>query len=418
MTDVLDSNARASSLGNISPEEARVLDLIDADEVIGLLQDLIRQRSDFPPGNTTVALDVVSKKLNEVKVEPAIYASKAHQPNLIAALGGPDGHPCLTYHSHIDTVPAGELDRWQMDPYGGIQLNDRVYGRGAGDDKGSVAAQVMAMVTLSRAKIDLRGKLQLAVVADEESGGLQGTRYLRAEGHLRPDLLVVGEQTQNQVAITERVTCGIDLTVYGRAAHGAMPWNGDNAVLKAAKILTWLQKDLFPVLEARRHPYLPPPTLNIGKIRGGIQWNIVPESCVIEMDRRLTPGETREMAMQEIEQSIRKFSEQVEPVEYRLQSEGDVAACIATPDDDPFVLTAKDALADVCGEKRSLTGYVQTSDGRWFSKDGFPIILFGPSDPAVAHGPNEYVLVEQMIEATRFLTLLAMRVLSKDFVLY
>jgi len=418
MTDVLDSNARASSLGNITLEEACVLNLIDADEVIRLLQDLIRQRSDFPPGNTTAALDVVTQKLNEVKVEPAIYASKEHQPNLIAALGDADGHPCLTYHSHIDTVPAGELDRWQMDPYGGIQLNDRVYGRGAGDDKGSVAAQVMAMVTLSRAKIDLRGKLQLAVVADEESGGLQGTRYLRAEGHLRPDLLVVGEQTQNLVAITERVTCGIDLTVYGRAAHGAMPWNGDNAVLKAAKILTWLQKDLFPILEARRHPYLPPPTLNIGKIRGGIQWNIVPESCVIEMDRRLTPGETREMAMQEIHQSIRKFSEQVEPVEYRLQSEGDVAACIATPDDDPFVLTANDALADVCGEKRSVTGYVQTSDGRWFAEDGFPIILFGPSDPAVAHGPNEYVLVDQMIEATRFLTLLAMRVLSKDFVLY
>lgn len=118
--------------------------------------------------------------------------------------------------------------------------------------------------------------------------------------------------------------------------------------------------------------------------------------------------------MNEIRQSLQRFSEQVEPLDYGLQSKGDVAACIDTPDTDPFVLTANAVLADVCGEERKLTGYVQTSDGRWFAEDGFPIILFGPSDPAVAHGPNEYVLVEEMVEATRFLTLLAMRVLKKD----
>ena len=414
MNGVSGSTICASSLDNLTQEEEHVLGLINVNETIGFLRGLIRQRSDFPPGDTTAAVDFVLRKLKEVDVEPAIYASKAHQPNLIAELGDSDGHPCLTYHSHIDTVQAGESDHWRVDPFAGRLLDDCVYGRGAGDDKGSVAAQVMAMVTLARAEIDLHGKLQLAVVADEESGGVQGTRYLKDKGYLRPDLLVVGEQTQNQVAIAERVACGIDLIVYGKAAHGAMPWNGDNAVLKAAKLLTWLQKDLFPILEARKSRYLPPPTLNIGKIRGGVQWNIVPESCVIDMDRRLTPGETREMAMEELHQSIRRFSEQVEPVTYWLRSEGDVAACITAPEDDPFVLMANEALADVCGEKRRLTGYVQTSDGRWFAEDGFPILIFGPSDPALAHGADEHVSVEQMIEATRFLTLLAMRVLSKD----
>ena len=418
MADSLDAGAQASFSGSITPEEAHALDMVKTDEVIEFLQKLICQRSDFPPGNTAAALEVVSQKLGDVKIEPAILAREAHQPNLIAALGKPEGHPCLTYHAHIDTVPAGDLDRWHTDPYCGVLLNDRVCGRGAGDDKGSVAAQVMAMVTLARAGIDLQGKLQLAIVADEESGGLQGTRYLRSEGYLKPDLLVIGEQTKNQVAITERVTCGIDLTVFGKAAHGAMPWEGDNAVLKAAKVLVWLQEDLFPILEAKMHPYLPSPTLNIGKIRGGIQWNIVPERCVIDMDRRLMPGETREMAMHEIHQSLQRFSEKVEPLEYRLQSEGDVAACIDTSDDDPFVLAANDILADVCGEKRQLTGYLQTSDGRWFAEDGFPIILFGPSDPAVAHAPNEYVLVEQMVEATRFFTLLAMRLLSNGSVMH
>ena len=108
-----------------------------------------------------------------------------------------------------------------------------VYGRGAGDDKGSVAAQIMALVALARASVNLNGCLQLAIVADEESGGLEGTVWLRDLGKLKPDLLVIGEQTNNQVAIAERVACGIDLTVFGKSTHGAMPWAGENAVLKA-----------------------------------------------------------------------------------------------------------------------------------------------------------------------------------------
>jgi acetylornithine deacetylase/succinyl-diaminopimelate desuccinylase family protein len=319
----------------------------------------------------------------------------------------------LLYHAHIDTVPAGELALWSTDPFGGEIKDGRIYGRGAGDDKGSVAAQIMALVTLVRAGVPLVGCLQVAVVADEESGGLVGTKWLHDEGVLAPDYLVVGEQTNNRVAIGERVACGIDLTVFGRSAHGATPWAGENAVLKAARALSWLQDRLFPKLQARAVPYLPPPTLNVGKIQGGIQWSIVPERCKVEMDRRLIPGETREMAMAEIRALLDEFNETVEPLRYELFSTGEVAPNINTPPDDPFVGVANEALEDSCGEKRSLTGYVQTSDGRWFAGDGIPIIIFGPSDPAVAHATDEQVSIEQLTEATRFLTLLALRWLKK-----
>ncbi len=196
----------------------------------------------------------------------------------------------------------------------------------------------------------MHGCLQLAIVADEESGGLEGTVWLRDQGKLKPDLLVIGEQTSNQVAIAERVACGIDLTVFGKSAHGAMPWAGENAVLKAARALTWLQEHLFPRLQARTHPYLPPATLNIGKIQGGIQWNIVPDRCKVEMDRRLLPGETREAAMQEIRDALDEFARRVEPLNYELFSQGEVAANVNTPADHPFVVLANQALADVAGE--------------------------------------------------------------------
>lgn len=393
----------------IRPDEARVLDLIDENEVVELLQELIRQRSDYPPGDTRAAVRVVAKKLAEAGITYEILAHQDLQPSLLAYLGEPSASPCLTYHAHIDTVPAGDLDRWSVDPFSGEVRDGKVFGRGAGDDKGSVAVQVMAMVTLARAGIVTQGCLQLAVVADEESSALEGTVWLRDEGKLHPDALVIGEQTANQVAIAERVACGIDLTIFGKSVHGAMPWAGENAVLKAARALTWLQERLFPRLLEKSHSYLPPATLNVGKIQGGLQWNIVPDRCKIEMDRRLLPGETREEAMGEIQAALDEYAELVEPLNYELFSEGEVAANVNTSPDHPFVVQSNQALQAVTGESRALTGYAQTSDGRWFAGSDLPIIIFGPSDPAVAHGPDEHVSMTQLVEAVRFLTLLALR---------
>jgi succinyl-diaminopimelate desuccinylase len=394
--------------------EAQVLAGIEKEEITHLLQALIRQRSDFPPGDCRGAIQVVVERLNQEKVPYQIFSRQDHQPNLVAYIGHPERKPRLMYHSHIDTVPAGELERWSFDPFSGAVKDGRVYGRGAGDDKASVAAQVMAVLALRRAGLPAGGCLQLAVVSDEETGGLQGTQWLHQQGLLATDALVVGEQTENHLAIAERVACGLDLTVFGRSAHGAMPWAGENAVLKMAKALTWMQDHLFPILEKRRHPYLPPPTLNIGKIYGGIQWNIVPERCTVELDRRLIPGETRESAMEEIGQVLDQYAAQVEPLRYELYSGGEVAANINTPPDAVFVQAAQEALFDVSGVKRPLTGYFQTSDGRWFARDGIPIIIFGPSDPAVAHAADEHVHQEQLVEASRFLALLAMRWLGYE----
>ena len=392
--------------------EQELVSKIDADEVVALLQALIQAKSDYPPGDCREAIQIVLNKLQEVDLSGEIFSRSELQPNLVVSIPSQNAKPCLLYHAHIDTVPTGETERWEFDPFKGEIHNGRIFGRGAGDDKSSVAAQIMALITLARAGIDLDGQLQVAIVADEESGGLNGTHWMHQEGILQPDALVVGEQTNNQIAVAERVACGIDLTVFGKSAHGAMPWEGENAVLKAAGALTWLRENYFPKLADRKHPYLPPPTLNIGKITGGIQWSIVPERCKIEMDRRLLPGETREMAMDELREALDTYAQQVESLNYKLFSTGEVAANINTPADDPFVILSNQTLTAVTGAETPLFGYPQTSDGRWFAKDGIPIIIFGPSDPAVAHSTDEYVEIDQLFEATKFLTLLAARYLS------
>lgn len=397
---------------SLSSDEAKLLSIIETDEVVSFLQALIQAQSDYPPGDCREVIDLVQEKLNGSHIETQILIRQDHQPNLLANYPAHAAKPTLLFHAHADTVPAGVLESWQYPAFEGVIENGKIFGRGAGDDKGSVAAQVMALATLSRAGVNLNGQLQLSVVSDEESGGLNGTHWLHQQSKLQPDALVVGEQTDNHIAIAERVACGIDLTVFGKSAHGAMPWAGENAILKAAGALTWMRNNYFPKLAAKNHPYLPPPTLNIGKISGGIQWSIVPENCKIEMDRRLLPNETRELAIAELKEALDTYHQEIEPLEFDLFSTGEVAANINTPPDDPMVTTASKALHDLVDSPRPLTGYAQTSDGRWFARDGIPIILFGPGDPALAHSTDEFIKIEQLIEATKFYTLLAVRFLN------
>jgi succinyl-diaminopimelate desuccinylase len=398
----------------LTAAETTLLEHIDPPEVIGFLQELLCARSDYPPGNTTAVIDVVSRKLAAAGIPSRETTLSAEKPSLIAEFPGSQDGPTLLYHAHADTVGAGDLEDWAYDPFGGEVADGFIYGRGAGDDKGSLAAQVMALVCLARAGVTLNGRLQIAAVADEESGGLAGTKWLHDSGQLQPDFLLVGEQTNNNVAIAERVACGIDLIIYGKSAHGATPWEGENAILKTAQALSWLETRLFPQLQKRKHPFLPSPTLSIGKISGGTQWNIVPDQCTVAMDRRLLPGETRESAMAEIAALLDEYAAYTTPLRYELTSEGEVAANIDTPVTTPFVRAAAAALQSVCGERRDLDGYVQTSDGRWFAADNIPIIIFGPGDPALAHAVNERISIEQLIEATRFLVLFAWRWLTQE----
>ena len=388
----------------------KVLAQIDQEETIAFLRELVRIPSVNPPGDVRDAIAVCERPLRAAGFDVRTVAREESKPNLIAEFGSAEG-PTLCFNAHVDVVPTGEEAAWTHPPFAADLMDGRVYGRGAGDDKASVTAQVMAGIALARSGVPLRGRLVVNEVADEEVGGPNGAAFVVGEGHVRPDFVIVGEQTLNRVCVGEKGSAGTAITVYGRAAHGALPWEGANAVEGMARVIAALQRELWPELERRTHPYFHHSSASINLISGGVKRNVVADRCEIYVDRRLVPGEDPRQTVAEIaEIATRAVAD--EPglrAEVRLVFEGRPAT-VADPGS-PLV-QAMLAANRYLGLSTEPTGFSMATDGRFFAEAGYPTIIYGPGDPRLAHVPDEWVGVEEVMEATRAYALAALALIG------
>jgi succinyl-diaminopimelate desuccinylase len=394
----------------IRDEDARaVLAAIDPDETIAFLRDLVRAPSVNPPGDVAEAAAVCERPLVAAGFAVRTLAHAPGKPNLVAEWGAEDG-PLLCFNAHLDVVPTGDESVWSHPAFAAEIAGGRVYGRGAGDDKASVTAQVMGAIALARSGVPMRGRLAVTEVADEETSGA-GALHLIAAAGLRPDGVIVGEQTLNRVAVGEKGTAGVEIVVTGRTAHGALPWEGANAIEGMARVITALGEELQPRLAERTHPYFMPSSASVNMVKGGVKANVVPDRCAIFVDRRLIPGEDPGATTAEI-QTI---------------AEAAIAGLPGTsvqviPATDRFTATMSDpegALARAMlaanrhlGLSTELTGFSMASDGRHFAAAGYPTIIYGPGDPRLAHVPDEWVGIDEVLEATRAYALAALAYLS------
>lgn len=382
---------------------------------------------DYPPGDTRAAAGVCLDALSrwgiearavcpppEVRSFHADGVDNAAMPSVIGTLRGGEG-PCLLLNAHIDTVPAGELSHWRHDPFGGQLEDGFVYGRGAGDDKGSVAAQLMAACALKAVGVPLAGTLQVNPVADEEASSFRGAKWLCAAGLLRPDMVIVGEQTANQVCCAERAIANFRVTIHGRACHGAMPWQGSNATVHMARFIGLVNDLLAPELAKTAHPYLPPTTLCATRIRGGHKVNIIPEFCELELDCRMVPGIAEEFVKQRMEELLGALSLGGSLFGWEVAvTYSEEGLATNTSPDAPLI---RSLLAEAGQVQRSapvLSGYKQASDGRVFAGLGVPIAIFGPGDPVLGHSPEERVPVRELVEAAQILARTAIGLLVQE----
>ncbi len=405
--------------------EKKVLDLIDEDEVIAFLQALIRARSDYPPGDTRKICQICLDKLHSCGIDAGIFTppqqiknpkdqySSDLYPSVIGTIKGTGNGPVLLLNAHIDTVPAGDLSQWDHDPFGGELSDGMIYGRGAGDDKGSVCAQIMAATMIKRANIPLKGTLLINPVSDEEANSCRGAKWLRDEGILKPDLAIIGEQTDNTIAVAERAVVFLRITIHGRACHGAMPWEGSNATIHMADLIHALNTQLLPEVQQIKHKYLPSTTLSATHIYGGHQVNVIPETCTLEIDCRLVPGVSEGYILRSLDDILCRLSEHGQRFQYEIEvTNSENGVLTDTDPGHPLIQAMTTSLEEVTGRPAELTGYKQASDGRVFAKLGIPIAIFGPGDPGLGHSPNEGIPVRQLLDATKALALSIVRILA------
>lgn len=391
-------------------DEARaVLNAIDPEETIAFLRDLVRVPSVNPPGDIAEAVNVCARPLQEAGFQVRTLAHAPGKLNLVAEWGAAEG-PLLAFNAHLDVVPIGDEGAWSHPPFGAEIADGRVYGRGAGDDKASVTAQVMGAIALARSGVPLRGRLAVTEVADEETSG-DGAIHVIEEAGLNPFGVIVGEQTLNRVAIGEKGTAGVNIVVTGRTAHGALPWEGANAIEGIAHVIVALGKELQPQLRERTHPYFMPSSASVNLIEGGVKANVVPDRCAIFIDRRLIPGEDPLETTAEIRAIATQAIADLPGIAVEVRPSFEMrAATMSEPDGD--LAQAMLAANSFLGLSTELTGFSMATDGRHFGAAGYPTIIYGPGDPKLAHVPDEWVGIDEVLEATRAYALAALALLG------
>jgi acetylornithine deacetylase len=281
---------------------------------------------------------------------------------------------------HLDTVGA---DGTRFIPQ---RKNGRLHGRGACDTKGSVATMVSALCELANAKSrPLETEIVFAGLIDEENAQA-GSRALAASG-FKADLAIVGEPTRLQVVTAHKGSLWLELETHGKAAHGATPQFGKNAIHEMARIVDLLETDYASQLRKRKHPLLGHATVNVGKIYGGALPNIVPDRCAISVDRRTLPGETDAGVRREISALLRaqKLSANI--------SCAKLAPALPLETDHQLPLVQK--FLKSVGQSKPL-GVHFFCDAAVLSAGGIPSVVFGPGDIAQAHTTDEWISLSEL----------------------
>jgi len=371
---------------------------VDANRVIDLTKALVAVDTRNPPGNESPIEGVVRDALDRwrprwTSVEPA-----PGRLSLVAELDHPDGPDAdrltLIVNGHLDVVPVN-ASAWTHDPFDPRVLDGRLYGRGSADMKGGIAAAVCALEVLDRAGVPPACNLVFHLVADEERGGRLGTQTLLEQGLIHGDACLVPEPTDMQLCIAERGLLQARILVEGRPGHGSRPREGVSAIEHAAQLVLALHAADFGDVE---HPLLGRPTANVGTISGGTTFNTVAESCVIGLDRRVLPGATEASTEVEIRKLIEGAGIDGLRYEFDLDTFGEASEMAAT---DPWVKQVGEAVGRATGRQPGIIGMTFTTDARFVRNQArIPTVVCGPGAVEQAHGNDEFVSVESLVDAT------------------
>lgn len=332
--------------------------------------------------------------------------------SVAAVLTGGRSTPRLVLNGHLDTVPAFEKSLWSVDPFEGVLDNGCLWGRGAVDMKGGLAAQILcarALTALPRGRL---GTLVLHFAADEEKGG-PGTLSLLNAG-FGGDYGIVTEPTRLDIATTMRGMAAYKITIIGRPAHAANVENGLNPLSPLIRVLEVLERYDRDVQTRVVHPMLPPTRCTATMVHAGVEQSSVPDRCEITLDRRLIPGETTETAFDEIQALVDDMATAYPEYRWAVEPLLSFEPCQVSSES-PFVQTVALCVEAARGQTPDIYATPYGSDMTCLvHSGGMETIQFGPGDIALAHAPDERTSIVEVQQAAIALTMAALRVLEAN----
>jgi succinyl-diaminopimelate desuccinylase len=414
----------------LAPIADRVLSAVEAaaDEIVNFTTALVRIPTVNPPGEAYEdcarlignMLKTCGFDVDYVPAEGRPEHTPAHpRVNVVGLRRGKHDRPAVHLNGHFDVVPAGA--GWTVDPFGGLVRNGRIYGRGACDMKAGIAAAVFAAEAIRRAGISLHGSVEISGTVDEESGGFAGTAYLAAAGRLadeRIDYVIIPEPLNvDRICVGHRGVYWFEVTTHGRIAHGSMPFLGVSAIEHMGVVLDRVRRDLMPALASRTTavPVVPDgarhATININGVDGGqpvdgIQTPCVADVCRAVFDRRFLLEEGFDGAKAEIEALLARAAADTPSLQYELRDLM-VVHPVRTPEGSPLVAALERHVEQVLGRPATQVASPGTYDQKHVDRIGGirDCVAYGPGILDLAHQPDEWCGVDDLVDATKVLAL-------------
>jgi len=350
-----------------------------------LLSDLVAIDSmnpDLVPGAAGEAAIAafIADWLRAAGLEVRVEEVQPGRPNVIGIARGSGGGRSLLLNGHIDTVGVTGMS----EPFTPCVRDGRLYGRGAYDMKGGVAACMVAAV--EAAKLKLRGDVIVTAVIDEEYAGM-GT--LAVAEHTRADAAIVAEPTELQLVVAHKGFVWLEVETEGVAAHGSRPHLGVDAIVKMGGVLAGLDRLVGELSRRPAHPLLGPPSVHASTIQGGGEWSTYPDRCTLAVERRLLPGETGDAAEAELQAIVAALAA-ADPA-FRATVRRDlVRSPLETPVGAPIISAVRQAAGDALDRLVEPAGVSFWTDAASLHEAGIPTLLFGPLG-AGAHAVEEWV---------------------------
>jgi acetylornithine deacetylase len=361
------------------------------ESLTGLLADLVAIPSVNPMGRGVTGrefsegaiAEYVASLLRHCRIDVETREVMPGRPNVIGFVDA--GKPeTLLLEAHLDTA---RVDTMTIPPFGAEIRDGRMYGRGACDTKGSLAAFLHALCSSVSEGRDRRFNVIFAATADEEYQ-FSGARHAAAHG-LKADMGIAGEPTCLHIVRAHKGVTRWKIAVRGVAAHSAYPERGDNAIYTMGHILTRLELYGENLAAAPPHAELGAPTFSVGVIRGGQAVNIVPDTCEIEVDRRTLPGETAEHVLEEVRRVLAEVSGwHFHPPHVDVRG-------MDVPRESPVVRRLAEAVRGVTGSV-TIESAQYATDAGIYGAAGIPTVVFGPGDITQAHTADEWIDLEEL----------------------